>query len=281
MEYRYVQANLKAGFTWVLTFDKLLKKTPFVKDMQQILATLQEAYDVPVDIEFTVNFFEDQKYKINLLQCRPFLIRREIKEIEDSGEITTKEKILVSQGPIIGTSVANTIDRIIYIVPEIYGKLGMQDRYSIARLVGKINNHTTSEDKKILLLGPGRWGTTSPSLGIPVNFAEISRVSYICEIAEMHEGLVPDISLGSHFFNNLVELEMLYFGINPEQSGSVLNREFFNTTPNCLVELLPEAEKWAYAFKVIDVTNTPGELTVKINMNALTQSGIVYQRIQE
>ncbi|MHA1746717.1 MAG: PEP/pyruvate-binding domain-containing protein [Promethearchaeota archaeon] len=281
MEYRYVQANIKAGFTWVLTFDKLLKKTPFIKDMQLILRTLQDAYEVPVDIEFTVNFFEDEKYKINLLQCRPFHIRREIKEIEAPEEISDPEKIIITKGPIIGTSVATSIDRIVYIVPGVYGKMSMQDRYSIARLVGTINHHATSENKEILLLGPGRWGTSSPSLGIPVTFAEISNISFICEIVEMHEGLVPDISLGSHFFNNLVELEMLYFGLNPEQSESLLNRDFFLTTPNSLGALLPDAEKWGNALKVIDVANNPGELTVKINMNALTQSGIVYQKIQE
>ena len=69
----------------------------------------------------------------------------------------------------------------------------------------------------IMLLGPGRWGTSSPSLGIPVSFVDINRVSVLCEIVAMREDLVPDVSLGTHFLSELVEMDMLYLALFPKQ----------------------------------------------------------------
>ena len=66
------------------------------------------------------------------------------------------------------------------------------------------------DDSNIMLIGPGRWGTTMPELGIPVSFNEIRNTTVLCELVMMHEGLVPDLSLGTHFFNDLVEMDILY-----------------------------------------------------------------------
>ncbi len=80
-----------------------------------------------------------------------------------------------------------------------------------------------------MLLGPGRWGTSSPELGIPVHFAEISRVSVLCEIVTMRENLIPDVSLGTHFLNELVEMNILYMALFPQQQPNYLNESFFLT----------------------------------------------------
>ena len=125
-------------------------------------------------------------------------------------------------------------------------------------------------------MGPGRWGTSSPSLGIPVNFAEINQMDFICEIAEMHEGLIPDVSLGTHFFNNLVELDLLYFALHPHKEQDVLQREFFTTNPNQLPELFPKEAKWQEILKVIDTESLPHNLDLMMNMNTITQKGYCY-----
>lgn len=277
LERRAEESNRPIPFSLVLTFDHLLRKTNFIKDFGDILKILQHAYQTPVDVEFSVNFFKDQKYKINLLQCRPFQIKSQIKIIDSPAEIESKEIILKTSGPIIGTSIATTLDRIIYVVPSIYGQMGMRDRHEIARLIGKINHHPSSKSKKIMLLGPGRWGTSSPSLGIPVIFAEINRVSIICEIAEMHSGLIPDISLGTHFFNNIVELDMLYIALNPESKDNYLNRDYFLLEKNQLPEILPRSKQWEHAIKIIDPILINSEKEVKLNMNSITQIGFCYK----
>ncbi len=272
VEQRMRDHNREVIPTWILTFENLLSSTTFADDMSKMLDTLQNAYQIPVDIEFAVNFFEDD-YTINLLQCRPWQIKYEVQDVEDPGKIKQDLIVFKTNGPVIGTSVATFITRLIYIVPSVYGRLNMRDRHAVARLVGQINHHESSTRKKILLMGPGRWGTSSPSLGIPTTFAEINNVNVIGEIAEMHEGLVPDISLGSHFFNNLVELDMIYFALNPDKENNYINREFFQQAPNQLKVLFPDSGKMEEVIKVIDYQD---EDELLINMNSLSQQAICY-----
>ncbi len=127
-----------------------------------------------------------------------------------------------------------------------------------------------------MLLGPGRWGSTTPSLGVPVGFADIRNVNVLCEIAEMHEGLVPDVSLGTHFFNNLVELDILYMAIYPEKSDNVINREFLNNSVNKLKDLFPEALKWSDVVRVIDFSGPEYEEQLYLNVNSVEQRGFLY-----
>ncbi len=82
-----------------------------------------------------------------------------------------------------------------------------------------------------MLIGPGRWGTTTPSLGVPVSFAEIDAARILCEIVAMREDLVPDVSLGTHFFNDLVEMDMLYLALFPGRQGNSWSEAFFEKTP--------------------------------------------------
>ncbi|MCP4760357.1 MAG: pyruvate, phosphate dikinase [archaeon] len=277
LESQLEKMDKKEIFPWVITFQDFLKNTNFAEDMKLLLNILEKTYQNPVDIEFTVNFFENNEYKINLVQCRPFQIKNEIKKISDPEDIDSESIILKSSGPIIGTSITKKIDRIIYIVPKAYGEIPIRERYSIARLIGQINRLEKKSQKKIMLLGPGRWGTSTPSLGIPVNFAEINNISIICEIAEMRENLIPDVSLGTHFFNNLVELDILYYVINPNKEGNVLNREFFENTPNSLGKLIPEAKKWEQVIKIIDIDEIEDlENQINVYMNSFTQKGICY-----
>lgn len=276
MERRMEELNRKVYFSKVLTFKKLLNDTNFTKDIRNLMNILQKAYSYPVDIEFTLNFFEDHLYLINLLQCRPFQIKKEIKDIIAPDGVKPESTIIKISGPIIGDSIATSIDRIIYIVPSVYGKLNNRDRYSIARLIGKINQLNEDLSKKVMLLAPGRVCTSSPSLGIPTSFAEINNVKIIGEIAEMHSGLVPDVSLGTHFFNNLVEREIAYFALHPDKDGNFLDRDFFKNHPNNLNFLIPGAEKWETAVKIIEVNKNDNKSSININMNAFTQKGICY-----
>jgi len=174
LELEMEKINKTDVFSQILTFDHLLTKTEFVKDMIEILKTLSEAYVHPVDIEFTINFYDDQNYKINLLQCRPFQVKTESVNISKPEEINEESIIIRSSGPIIGSGISSEIDIIIYIVPSEYSNMSLEDRYAIARLIGILNYYFYKENKKFVLIGPGRWGSSSPHLGISVNFARKS-----------------------------------------------------------------------------------------------------------
>ncbi len=263
-------------FSWVLTFDDLLSRKALVNDLSTMLRTLHEAYNYAVDVEFTVNFIDEKSFRINLLQCRPFQFKGNILSTEKPEKILPENILVESHGPVIGSSRAITIDRIIYVVPEVYGVMNESDRYSVARLVGKLTHKKMNDQvPTILLIGPGRWATTTPSLGVPVSFAEIERVSVLCEVAEMHEGLTPELSLGTHFFNDLVETNMLYFAIKPKKSKHILNEGFFDNADNVLTGLIPEAAAWTKAVKVIDFPADRKDLLC-FNADVLKQNAVCY-----
>jgi len=238
---------------------------------------LQAAYEYPVDVEFTANFLDERSYRINLLQCRPFQVKGDLRSVRLPRAVSRERTLLKTGGPIIGNSVITRVESVVYVVPAVYGKLPVNDRYAVARLIGRLVQALAADasgEQTLLLLGPGRWATTTPALGVPVSFAEINRARVVCEIAAMHEGLVPDVSLGTHFFNDLVEMDMLYLAIYPEHADSLLNDELLRALPSCLTSLQPAARKWQDAVRVVRTGGDTPSMT--LNVDALTQQGILY-----
>jgi pyruvate, water dikinase len=243
----------------VLTFDRLLTATSFVQDMREILKTLEDAYRNPVDIEFTANFLTDQQYKVNLLQCRPLQVQGLESARLPAIEVREADRIVEAHGAIIGPSRILRADRFIYVVPAIYGQLPLSHRFEVARLLGRINQAMNRDRETVVLLGPGRWGTASPDLGIPVRFAEINQVSVLCEIVTMRENLIPDVSLGTHFLNELVEMNILYMALFPSQQRNYLNERFFLESPNRLLDIVSGATAWQKMVRVIDTKEALGD----------------------
>jgi hypothetical protein len=268
----------KRPFTRVLTFGKLLAQTPFVADMRQMLQVLQQAYDYPVDTEFTANFVDDESYRINLVQCRPLQVSGSGVATDLPARMDPDNVVLEARGAVIGRSRVSAVDRIVYVVPAVYGKLSEQDRYRVARLIGEVLHPDPPQPAmRVLLIGPGRWGTTTPWLGVPVSFAEINNVSFMCEVVAMSEEIVPDVSLGTHFFSDLVEQDILYMALFPSRKDNRLNREVLETAaPNLLGTLLPQAAAWSHAIRVMDFADRDGRGGLWINANAIKQQVVCY-----
>jgi hypothetical protein len=277
LERQARERGMREVFPWVLTFEQLLRDTPFVTDLREMLGILQQAYDYPVDVEFTANFLDDRHYKINLLQCRPFQVREAGTIPNPPAHIAPERLVLEAHGAVIGHSRIGTIDRLVYVVPDVYGQLPLNERHQIARLIGQITRaRGTEAANHLLLIGPGRWGTNSPELGVPVRFAEINRATVLCEVVTMREDLAPDVSLGTHFFSDLVETDILYLALFPQRQDSRLNEAFFAEQPNRLVELLPNAAEWARCIRVIDLPNAACPLALRLNANTLKQNVFCY-----
>lgn len=257
----------------VITFDKLLRETSFPDDMRALLRTLQEAYGCPVDIEFAANVEPERGLRINLLQCRPFQANVDVgtTSLEPPPDLDETQILLRSKGPVIGTSAVRRIDRIVYIDPAGYSALPEQKRYALARAVGKLTTLDDGDRRGILLLGPGRWGTSSPSLGVPVRFNDIRNVSVLCELAVMHEGLIPDVSLGSHFFNDLVELDMLYIAITPHNGRGEVFAERLKACGNRLAVRFPEEAAWEGVLWLIEP-----EVPLPLHADTLKQDAVLY-----
>lgn len=261
-----------------LSFNNLIKKTDFIDDMRTMLSLLSKAYNYPVDIEFTVNFPENDKYKINLVQCRPLQVKHQVDITIPTADINEKNRIIESRSAVIGQSRLIDVHKFIYVVPERYGTLSIQDRHAVARLIGVVNRELpVKEDEAIMLLGPGRWGTSSPSLGIPVTFSDINRVTVLCEIVAMHKNLIPDVSLGTHFLNELVEMEMLYLALFPNHETDTINSSFFENSRNRLPDILPNETKWNDTVHVIYSEDlTPENRKISLFADALEQRVICY-----
>ncbi len=274
------QQGMKNIFPWVLDFDGLLHRTEFIPAMRRMLRLLRDAYNYEVDVEFTTNFFRDGRFLINLVQCRPFQVRITDETAARSlacREDTQGTELLSSRGPIIGASLATRVDRLIHVVPGTYSLLPEQKRYEVARLIGTFTHDAGADGRTIMLVGPGRWGTSTPSLGVPVTFGQINTVSIICEVALMHEGLVPDISLGTHFFNDLVELEMLYLAVSPGQEGHQLDLEALAALPNQLPELLPERAGFADVVRVVDHEQLADGASLELHADTMRQRATLHQ----
>jgi len=239
---------------WVLTFDEFLATTPFTEIMSRMLKILEKVYQYPVDIEFTANINSEGRLQVNLLQCRPFQTKGRNIHVDIPEKILNNRIFLRQEGNFMGGSVSQPLSRIIYVDPLGYTKLSLSEKYDVARLVGRLNKLIENrEEMPTALFGPGRWGTTVPAMGVPVTFSEINNITAIAEIAYQGGSLIPDLSFGTHFFQDLVEMDIFYMAIYPDREEVLFNREWLESMPNIMVELLPRDSRYEEIVRVYDV----------------------------
>ena len=245
----------------VVTFDGLVGDTDFVKDVKNLLEVLETHMATPVDVEFASdgkNFY--------LLQCRPQSysqgcgpapIPRDVRE----------ERVLFSANRYISNGEIPEITHIVFVDPEKYEALsGPSVMAEIGQAIGNLNKILPR--RKFILMGPGRWGSRGDiKLGVKVTYSDISNTAVLIEIARRKGDYVPDLSFGTHFFQDLVEAEIRYIPLYPDGDGSLFNQAFLNSAGNVLPEILPEFARLADTLKVIDVPGETGGLILRILMN--------------
>lgn len=247
------QTGRPAGDAWILTLDPFISETPFVRLMKDMLAKLESAYENPVDIEFTGNFNQAGELRLNLLQCRPLQVIGSSRSPAMPEAVRSTDTIIRLEGNFMGGNIWQPISRLVFVVPEAYAALSPPDKYSVARLVGKINRTVQHrEESPTLLMGPGRWGTQSPEMGIPVKFSEINNIAAIAEISYQVGNLIPDLSFGTHFFHDLVEAGIFYLAIYPENPAVLFRKEWICSLENKLDRLVPAAAHLNHVVKVVD-----------------------------
>jgi hypothetical protein len=242
------------GAGWLVTFQRLFGSTGFTAVMRRLLATLERAYAYPVDIEFTGTFSTDGRLYLNLIQCRPLQTRGIQSKRVDIRAARDEDTLFRSSGNFMGGSIAQPIGRIVAVDPAAFMALSLSDKYELARIVGRVNRSVVAHDGvPTLLLGPGRWGTSTPRLGVPVRFAEINAMTAIAEVAFSAGGLQPELSFGTHFFQDLVETGIFYLAVDPEQPGCFLNSALLGELPNRLAEQLPDDARFAQVIRVAEL----------------------------
>lgn len=240
-----------------LTFEGLLVRTPFPALLRDALRTLERAYRVPVDVEFVLQLEGESGAPpvplLFLVQCRP-----QVQVDQASGqpvaEIPGERRLFVAHGLMPDGQVYG-IRYLILIRPEAYAALVSEaEKRKLAQLVGRLNHRLAGET--FLLLGPGRWGSTHPELGIPVTYADIYHARALVELAA--DGDAPDPSYGTHFFQDLLESGIYPLAVALRDPATEFAIEFFDSAANVLAALLPDDARWADTVQVVDLGQAPG-----------------------
>ena len=195
----------------------LVANKTLMEQMRRMLRCIQDEYAYPVDTEFTINISESGEYSIDLLQCRPLQIQKGRTGAVIPKDIPKDSIFLESRGASMGISKASALDLIVYVDPVRYYEMPYNEKNTVARMIGAINWHYRDMHKHMMLIVPGRVGTTSPELGVPTAFSDISAFEIICETEERKAGYNPELSYGSHIFQDLVEAEILYTAVFSDQ----------------------------------------------------------------
>jgi predicted nucleotidyltransferase len=246
----------------VADFGGLIAETPFVQHVGNILKILQEALGTPIDIEFAWDGRE-----FYLLQCRsqsfsaddaPAPIPRDLAE----------DDVVFSATRHISNGWVPDITHIVYVDPDAYGALtDHAQMLAVGHAVGRLNKLLPK--RQFILMGPGRWGSRGNiRLGVHVTYSDINNTAVLIEIARQRGEYVPDLSFGTHFFQDLVESSIRYIPLYPDDPGGVLNEGFLLRAPNLLSDMAPEYAPLEGVVRVIDVPMATRGRILRVLLNA-------------
>jgi pyruvate,water dikinase len=246
----------------VVTFEALLTKTKFIDSLKNLITLLEEKLSTPVDIEFACDGKD-----FYLLQCRSQSYSEGAEPAQIPQNIP-EDKIVFSANRYISNGRVPNITHIVYVDPHKYDRMADYSSYiSVGRAVGSLNKLLPR--KRFILMGPGRWGSRGDiKMGVKVTYSDISNTAVLIEIARKKGDYLPEPSFGTHFFQDLVESEIRYLPLYPDDSGTIFNENFFKNAENILSNALPEYAYLSDSLKVIDVTKTTGGLVLRILINA-------------
>ena len=244
-----------------VTFDKLLKETDFADIIRDMVKTVSEAYGRPVDMEFA---YEDGK--IYVLQCRTLSVTKELEQVVIPADIP-QDKVLFTTRACLPNRIINDLEYLVYVDPLAYDSLDSQDqKRDIGRIVNKVNQALA--DKRFALFGPGRWGSNDINLGVPVRYHDINRTRILGEVAFAQDGITPEVSFGTHFFNDLVEADIIPLPLFPDQQDTVFNRDFFLNAKSVTPELVSEFKELREIVRVINIPRVTGGEYLQVYLNA-------------
>ncbi|MBD3309148.1 pyruvate, phosphate dikinase, partial [candidate division KSB3 bacterium] len=254
----------------VLTFEGLRTTTPFVDHIHTMLNVLEERLQTPVDIEFA----SDGK-DLYLLQCRS-QSALQTNEAHPIPKDIPPDKIIFSANKFVSNGKVSDITHIVYVDPHAYS--GLKDRptlLNVGRAVSKLNKLLPK--RQFILMGPGRWGSRGDiKLGVNVTYSDINNTAALIEIAMKQGNYVPELSFGTHFFQDLVEAAIFYLPIYPRTDDVVFNEHFLTTAPNMLPYLLPEYAALSETIRVIDVPQSTDNHNLVLVMNADLEKALAY-----
>lgn len=213
---------------FVLTFDPLIlsdRYLPLVPIVRTMLRNLEHEFGLPVDIEFAADLSDDRRESVpgifHLLQVRPMGVRREHRRIPMPP--VEADRILIDSQRAMGNGILEGVKDIVFVAPEKYSR---ERPGEVRREVAYLNSKLAGTN--YILIGPGRWGSTNPQLGVPVSYADISNAAVIVEVSGGK--FAPELSFGTHFFGDLLADGTLFLSVIPERED-LFRRDLLTVRP--------------------------------------------------
>ncbi len=249
-------------------FEGLLKDSQFVSQIGLILNILEKTFGRPVDIEFA-----HDGESFYLLQCRSQSYSEDSQPAPIPKDIP-QNKILFSANKHISNGRVPDITHIVYVDPDEYARLGgRSEMLAVGRAVGKLNKILPK--RQFVLMGPGRWGSRGDiKLGVSVTYSDINNSAVLIEIARQRGNYLPDLSFGTHFFQDLVESQIRYLPLYPDDEAIIFNERFLKSADNILGEVLPDYANMSPVVRLIDVPRTFPGMVLRVLMNADLEEAI-------
>jgi hypothetical protein len=252
----------------VVTFDALLR-SGFPRELKQILDLLEEALGEPVDVELA-----HDGTTLHVVQCRALTQGQAVQRVPLPH--VQHRDIIFTANRYVQMGQLYNLEYLVLIDPRDYERLPSQEAMQrVSRTVGAINR--TLPEKRFILMGPGRWGSRGDiRLGVPVTYADICRTSMLVEIARKKGSYLPDVSFGTHFFQDLVEAGINYLPLYPDDEVSEWHESFLNDTPNCLAEVTPKYADMAEVVKVIHIPEVAQGRLLHVIMDSEVDQAVAF-----
>ncbi len=254
----------------VVTLNGYINKGDIPSKLKYMLNILSEKMRVPIDLEFA---FDGEN--IYLLQCRA-QGRGIQKSPAPIPANLPPQDILFTTDQYITNGLVNNITHIVYVDPTGYSNLRSREQLlDVGKAVGLLGN--LLQRKQYILMGPGRWGSRGDvTLGVHVTYNDIANTAALIEIANKKHNYVPELSFGTHFFQDLVEADIVYIPLYPDNEVNILRQGFFFSSENLLPEILPEYSYLADTLKVIDIGRSYFGKTLSIHMNSDLEQAVAF-----
>ncbi len=253
----------------VVTFEALLRSA-FPRELKAVLDTLEEGLREPVDVELA-----HDGESLHLLQCRALSLAGTARRVAVPADLDPAAVVFTADRH-VQTGAVRDLEYLVLVDPRDYERLETRDAMlRVARAVGALNRALPA--RRFALLGPGRWGSRGDiRLGVPVTYADICRTAMLVEIARQKGRYLPDVSFGTHFFQDLVESAIAYLPLYPDSAGVVWNEAFLRGSADALARVAPAFADLAGVVRVVCVPEVAGGRLLHCLMDGEAERAVAF-----